>query len=103
MIGDQKITIKPELPEFLKEYGRHIWISPDKNDGVILAISSLSHRDPVQGTIEFYRVMQENGSFSQYVAYRLSTEVQVSDEFAFTSATFVEGDFVWRPTRVDAP
>ena len=64
LIVDQKLTIKPELPEFLEEYGQHIWISPDKNEGVILAISSLSRRDPVQGTIEFYRIMQENGSYS---------------------------------------
>ena len=61
--------------------------------------------DPIEGKIEFHRLVpttNSDGSLT-YNVYRLSTEVDVFDETLLQTATFTDGDFLWQPTNGGLP
>ena len=89
------------------EYGKHVWISSDTNvnedEGLIVAIASLTELNPIKGKIEFYRIIPVFGSFRKSKPFKLATEIDVADEIVLSSASFVNGSFVWQNGPNEAP
>ena len=50
--------------EGMIEFGKYIWISPDKgvtrNQAVIVAIASLTNIEPIEGKIEFHKIVRNS-------------------------------------------
>ena len=88
------------------EYGKYVWVCQDQNqngeDGALIAISSISSKDPLEGKIEFYRLTANSqiafGSTDLFETERLSTEIKITSSTALSSANFVNGDFIWQPS-----